>query len=48
MPRSISDGPVDWALSLWMNAVTAIESVGGFAKVGTCVWNSAGTYKAIR
>jgi hypothetical protein len=44
MPRSRSVGPDDAARARAMKAVTAIVRVGGLAKVGTCVWNSEGTY----
>jgi hypothetical protein len=44
IPRSWSDGPEERAFSRSMNALTAMESVGGLAKVGTWAWNSGGTY----
>jgi len=43
MPRSQSLGPLVLALRREIKSVTAIVSVGGFAKLGTCVWNSDGT-----
>jgi hypothetical protein len=37
MPRSESLGPVLLAFRREIKSVTAIVSVGGFAKLGTCV-----------
>jgi len=42
MPRSASDG-FAFLFKRSMKAVTAMANVGGFAKLGTCVWNSCGT-----
>jgi hypothetical protein len=44
MPRAWSDGPVFIFRALEINAMTAMVSVGGLAKLGTWVWNSEGTY----